>query len=127
MAYKKYRVSQTSSWFRVRAASTANVTVASLDAGQVMDGLTLAANDYVLLKNQTTATENGVYKINADTVAPTRAATENNTAYRAGFDSSGSVVRVTAGTANAGKCFLQYSEPGVVGTDSLVYIEHPRT
>lgn len=120
MTEKKYYVSQTGDWFRVRAASTANVTVAGLDAGQALDGVTLAEGDRVLLKNQTTATENGVYLINADTVAPTRA-----TDYPAGYKSDGSVVKVTEGTANARTAWLQYAEPGVVGTNGLVYVSHP--
>lgn len=117
---KKYYVSQTSDWFRVRAASTANATVATLDAGQTLDGVTLAEGDRVLLKNQTVATENGVYVINADGNAATRAAD-----YAAGYKSDGSVVKVTEGTANARTAWLQYTEPGVVGTASLVYITHP--
>lgn len=117
---KKYYVAQTGDWFRVRAASTANLTVASMDAGQVVDGVTLVEGDRVLLKNQTTATENGIYVVNADTVAPTRA-----TDYPVGYRSDGSVVKVTEGTAGGGKAFLQYTEPGVVGTASLLYITHP--
>ncbi|MGQ4828188.1 hypothetical protein, partial [Enterococcus faecalis] len=49
--------------FSVRAASTANV--ASLSGPQTIDGYSLIANDYVLLKNQTTHTENGVYQVKA--------------------------------------------------------------
>lgn len=44
----------------VRVASTGNVTIATNGLAAV-DGVTLAAGDRVLLKNQTTATENGVY------------------------------------------------------------------
>lgn len=117
---KRYYVAQASDYFRVRAASTANATIATLDAGQALDGVTLAADDRVLLKNQTTGTENGIYKINADGNAATRV-----TDYAAGYNSSGTVVKVTEGTVNEGEAFLQYSEPGVVGTDALVYIPHP--
>lgn len=122
MADKKFRVPGAGPWHRAKAASTANVTVATLDVGQVLDGVTLALNDIVLLKNQTTGSENGLYKIRADGSAPLRSTTDQP----AGTETSGSVVRVTSGTANAGKCYLQYAEPGVAGTDALVYIEHPR-
>lgn len=126
---RKYKVRQTGEYFSVRAASTANVTVSGLDAGQTLDGVTLAAGDFVLLKNQTTGAENGVYKINADTVAPTRptSADRAHREYGTGFSASGTVVVVREGTANAGKVFIAYSEPGVVGTDALVYLEtdHP--
>lgn len=117
---KRYYVAQASDYFRVRAASTANATIATLDAGQALDGVTLAQGDRVLLKNQTTASENGVYVINADGNAATRA-----TDYPAGYNSSGTVIKVSAGTVNAGEAFLQYAEPGVVGTDGLTYIAHP--
>lgn len=54
----------------VRAASTANVTVASgLINGSTMDGVTLATGDRVLLKNQSTASENGVYIVAASGAA----------------------------------------------------------
>lgn len=42
----------------VRAASTANITIAGTS---VIDGVNLANNDRVLLKNQSTASQNGIY------------------------------------------------------------------
>ncbi len=45
----------------VRAASNANIS--SLSTLQTIDGITLVADDLVLVKNQTTATENGVYTV----------------------------------------------------------------
>lgn len=46
----------------VRVASTANVPLTTgLVAGQVIDGVTLVTGDRVLLKDQTTAAENGIY------------------------------------------------------------------
>ena len=42
-----------------RAASTANVNISA--PGATMDGVTLAVNDRVLLKNQTTTNQNGIY------------------------------------------------------------------
>lgn len=54
----------------VRVASTANVAVATgLANGQVVDGVTLATGDRVLLKNQTTTTENGAYIVSASGAA----------------------------------------------------------
>lgn len=126
---RKYKVRQTGMYFGVRAASTANVATATLDAGQTLDGVTLAEGDWVLLKNQTTASQNGVYKIGADTVAAARptSADAAKREYGVGFDAAGTVVVVSEGTANGGKSFLCYTEPGVVDTNDLVYIEtvHP--
>lgn len=50
----------------VRATTTANVVIASgLVTGTVIDGVTLTTGDRVLVKNQTTATENGSYIVPA--------------------------------------------------------------
>ena len=57
----------------VRAASTTAGTLASSFAnGSVVDGVTLATGDRILIKNQSTGSENGIYTVNA-TGAPTRA------------------------------------------------------
>jgi hypothetical protein len=55
----------------VRAASVVNVTLAT--PGAAIDGVTLAVNDRVLLKSQTTSTENGIYVWNGAAVPLTRA------------------------------------------------------
>lgn len=119
MVQRLYKVTRTGDWFRVKAASTANVTIGTLDAGQVLDGVTLVQGDRVLLKDQTTGSQNGIYVINADGNAATRA-----TDYPAGYKAQGSVVKVTAGTANARTGWFQYAEPGLVGTDALQYLAH---
>jgi hypothetical protein len=57
----------------VKATTTANGTLASAFAnGQTIDGITLATNDRILIKDQSTQTENGIYTVNASG-APTRA------------------------------------------------------
>lgn len=46
----------------VRVATTAPITISTdLQAGDVIDGVTLVAGDRVLVKNQDTASENGIY------------------------------------------------------------------
>lgn len=44
----------------VRAATTANIT---LSGTQTIDGVTLSVGDRVLVKNQTTAAQNGIYQV----------------------------------------------------------------
>lgn len=57
----------------VRAATTTTGTLATAYAnGQVIDGVTLATGDRILLKNQSAGAENGIYTVNASG-APTRA------------------------------------------------------
>lgn len=118
---KKVRLTGVFRTVKVRAASTANATIATLDAGQALDGVTLAANDRVLLKNQTTAAENGVYVINADGQAATRAAD-----WAAGADVVGFAVRVYEGTANENTVWAVYAEPAVVGTNAPNFVQHER-
>ena len=57
-------------WPYVRAASTANVTIASgIANGSTLDGVTLATGDRVLLKNQSTGSQNGTYIVPASGAA----------------------------------------------------------
>ena len=47
-----------------KAATTSNITISTaLNNADVIDGITLATGDYVLVKNQTTASENGIYQV----------------------------------------------------------------
>lgn len=96
----------------VRAATTASITIASdLNAGDTIDGVTLAAGDRVLVKNQSTASQNGIYVAGP---SPARAAD---------FDTdlteviSGAHVVVTEGTVNQGKMFV-LSTTGAITTGS---------
>lgn len=100
----------------VRAATTANGTLATAYAnGQTIDGVTLVTGDDILLKNQTTATENGIYTVNA-AGAPTRRAD-----MAVASDARGAAVTVREGTANADKAFIQTVEPAIVGTANLSF------
>ena len=57
----------------VKATTTANGTLSSAFAnGSTIDGVSLSTNDRILIKNQSTQTENGIYTVNASG-APTRA------------------------------------------------------
>lgn len=98
----------------VRLASTVNVTVAS--PGSSIDGSTPATNDRILLKNQTSVPENGIYIWNGAAVPMTRALDAST------FDElEGAVVTVTEGTANAGTTWRQTQVNGVIGTNNNVW------
>jgi hypothetical protein len=102
----------------VRAASTANVTLASaVENGDTLDGLTLATGDRILLKDQTTGSENGIYVV-AASGAPTRA-TDFNTAAKM---REGLLIRVQSGTANSNTLW-QHTTTGTitVGTTALTF------
>ncbi len=94
----------------VRAATTTNGALASAYAsGQSIDGVTLATGDRVLIKNQTTASENGIYTVNSSG-APTRA----NDADANGDLAPGTSVSVTEGTLNADKVFMIISDATII-------------
>lgn len=79
----------------VRAATTANIT---LSGTQTVDGIALVAGDRVLVKDQSTPSQNGIYVVAAG--AWTRAADAD-----AITELSGAVVAVDAGTTNGGLRF----------------------
>ena len=102
----------------VKATTTANGTLASAFAnGQTIDGITLATNDRILIKDQSTQTENGIYTVNASG-APTRADD-----LATGADAAGAFVFIEQGTVNAENGFVCTSNKGsaVVGTNNLVF------
>jgi hypothetical protein len=91
----------------VRAASTATVPIAT--PGSSLDGVSLAANDRVLLKNQATAAENGLYVWTASGSPLTRAADAD----AGGELTPGTAVSVTEGTVNADKVFIIISDAAI--------------
>ena len=90
----------------VHAASTANVSLtggsSGLEAGDAIDGVTLVAGDRVLLKNQTDASENGIYVAVASGGTPARSDDANASA----DVTSGMFVWVEEGTANADQGYV---------------------
>lgn len=103
----------------VRAATTVAGTLASSFAnGSVIDGVTLATNDRILIKNQATGSENGLYTVNASG-APTRALDmDDNT------EVVGSAVFVESGTTNAGTQWTNTNTGAVMlGTTALTFAQ----
>jgi len=100
----------------VRLASTANVAIANgLEAGDTIDGVVLVAGDRVLLKNQTTASENGIYVAVASGAA-SRSSDANGTA-DTGELKSGTFAFVEEGTVNFDSGFV-VSTDGTITVDS---------
>lgn len=99
----------------VRAATTANITLSNT---QTVDGVALAVGNRVLVKNQTTASENGIYIVASG--AWTRA-TDADTSTKL---SSGTFVFVEQGTANADSGWvLSTEDPITVGTTALTWVQ----
>jgi len=101
----------------VRARTTGNITIASdLNATDVIDGVTLADGDLVLVDNQSTAADDGIYTVGA---VPARATGPNG--LHVGDDATGLAVSVAEGIVNGNKTFVQTAEPAIVGTDGLTF------
>lgn len=79
----------------VAVATTANIT---LSAPQTIDGISVVAGNRVLVKNQTVASQNGIYVVAAGSW--TRSADADSAA-----ELAASIVNVQAGTTNGGTFF----------------------
>ena len=104
----------------VVATTTANGTLSSAFAnGQSIDGVTLQTGDRILIKNQSTASQNGIYNVNASG-APSR-----TTDMGTGSNAAGAFVFVEEGTINAENGFTCTSDTGsaVVGTNNLTFAQ----
>jgi hypothetical protein len=103
----------------VVAATTENVNLANaLENGDTLDGITLATGNRILVKNQTTTSENGIYVVQASG-QPTRA-TDFDTATEV---DSGDFVFVYSGTVNASSGWVQTNRPATIGTDPIVFTQ----
>jgi hypothetical protein len=102
------------------AATTGNINITTgLEAGDVIDGVTLAAGNRVLVKNQTAAAENGIYVVQVSGAA-LRAADFDQPAEVDGGD----FVFVTGGTVNDNTGWVQTSTGVVtIGTDPIYFTQ----
>jgi phage-related tail fiber protein len=99
----------------VRVATTGNITLSGI---QTIDGITLVAGDRVLVKNQSTASQNGIYVVASG--AWTRAGD---------FDTSqkvtpGAFAFVEEGTVNADSGWVLTTDGAVtLGTTALTFVQ----
>lgn len=97
----------------VRVSTQANITIAS--PGATIDGITMVANDRVLVRAQTTATENGIYIWNGAATPMTRALDSDT------FDKLESAITTVDEGTNAGVSFRQTQVNGVIGTNNVAF------
>lgn len=93
----------------VRVATTANISLAS--PGASIDGVTLSVGDRVLVKNQSTGSQNGIYVFAGSSAEMTRA----NDANATGELSAGSLIPVEQGSTYADTLWM-------VSTDGVITI-----
>ena len=111
----------------VRAATTAPVLIASgLEAGDVIDAVTLVAGDRVLVKDQSTASENGIYVVQASGAAVR--ATDANGTVDTGTVSGGTFTFVEEGTDNGDAGYVVSSNGTInVGVDAMNWVQFSGT
>lgn len=99
----------------VRVATTGDITIATaLNAGDTLDGVTLAAGDRVLVKDQSTPEENGIWVVGA---TPVRAADMDDD-----DEVLGAAVYVIAGTTNGGTAWaVDLTTEPVIDTDPITW------
>ena len=102
----------------VRVATTANITIASdLNVGDTIDGVTLADGDRVLVKDQSTGSENGIYVAGS---SPVRSADAN----ASDEVTSGMFVFVEEGTTNADNGFVLTTDGTItLDTTALTFVQ----
>ena len=100
----------------VKVASTANLT---LSGTQTVDGVSLSADDRVLVKDQSTASQNGLYKVVSG------GSWTRTDDMAAGSDAAGAFVFVEQGSAASDTGWVCSSDKGsaVTGTNNLAFTQ----
>ena len=99
------------------AATTSNIDLtADLENGDTIDGVTLVTGDRVLVKDQSTASQNGLYTVVSSGTA------NRDTQFNTIDELSGQMIVVNQGTANDNKIFLcTTNNTASLGSDSITY------
>lgn len=98
----------------VRVATTGNITLSGL---QTIDGVSLSAGDRVLVKNQTTASQNGIYIVSSGSWSRSSDADSWDKLVSA-------AVFVMQGNTNADKGFICTIDPGgTLGSDPVTFVQ----
>jgi hypothetical protein len=102
-----------------RVASTANVVLASgLENGDTLDGVTLATGNRVLLKNQTTTSQNGLYTVVASGTA------SRDTEFDIISEIAGQLILISEGTTNADTMYLCTTDTSAtLGSSAITYTQ----
>lgn len=98
----------------VRVASTTNVNISS--PGSAMDGVTLANNDRVFIKDNSVATENGIYVFDTPSTPLVR-----STDMAVGSNAVNAAIFVSEGATQADRAYVETAEPAIVGTNALTF------
>ena len=97
----------------VRVATTANIT---LSGTQTIDGVSLSADDRVLVKNQSSAEENGIYVVAAGSWS-------RSSDMDSGDEFPGAAVFVREGTDNADLGYVCTNDSVTLGTTEITFTQ----
>lgn len=102
-----------------RVASTANVNISTgLENGDTLDGVTLVTGNRVLLKDQSTASQNGLYTVVASGAA------SRDTEYDTISELAGQLILVSEGSTHADDLFLCTTDTSAtLGSSSIAYTQ----
>jgi hypothetical protein len=99
-----------------RSATTANISLATdLQNGDTLDGVTLATDDKVLVKNQTTTTENGIYVVVASGTA------SRDPDFDTVAELAGQLTIIKEGTTNADSMWICTTDSGTIGSATITF------
>jgi hypothetical protein len=102
-----------------RVASTTNVNISTgLENGDTLDGITLVTGNRVLLKDQSTASQNGLYTVVASGAA------SRDTEYDTISELAGQLILVSEGSTHADDLFLCTTDTSAtLGSSSISYTQ----
>lgn len=107
----------------VRAATIANIASMAGGAPNTLDGVALAVNDRILVKDQATASQNGIYSVTALGTGVNGTWTRTTDTDGAGELTSGAIVAVEEGTINADSQWMLTTDGAItIGTTSLTFV-----
>jgi hypothetical protein len=124
------RLGTTANLTATYANGTAGVGATLSNSGTLaalsLDGVAVAVNDRVLVKDQTTGAQNGIYTVtnvgSASVAWVLTRATDGDTA----AEMAGALATVDAGTANGGRLFTTtFAASGTIGTTAVSWFEIP--
>lgn len=108
----------------VRVITTANITLSG-GAPSVVDGVTLSANDRVLVAGQSTASQNGLYDVVTVGTGSSGTWARTSDANATGEINAGMIVMVTEGTTYADTSWkLITNDPITIGTTGLTFAQN---
>jgi hypothetical protein len=97
--------------------TTSNIDISTQGSGTVVDGVTLATNDQVLLLAQTASVDNGLYNVNASTMTRSTDMADQS------IVRATALVHVAEGTINADHVFMHTGTDQIVDEDTLDFLD----